>query len=208
MRTTLPALVVLAACSGYVLAFIGPEWEVGADALKLLCIVGIVKGLVHFTGPLLFAVAKPFYRATMLWFFAAVSVATVVAVGYTLEGETAQRQLNGMSGARALVALAVVVPLNLFIISRIAGLRPRTLARWLPAPLAAGISAILAVAVLTQTGALDAAPPVVALLVAGGVAVALAGTMMLALDPEARRLAQRLLATRRSSAAGTSPGSG
>jgi PST family polysaccharide transporter len=208
MRTTLPALLVLAACSGYVLAFIGPEWEVGADALKLLCIVGIVKGLVHFTGPLLFAVAKPFYRATMLWFLAGVSVLTVVGVGYALEDASAQRQLTGMSGARALVALAVVVPLNLFIISRVAGLAPRTLARWLPAPLVAGLTAILAVAALTQTGALDAAPPAVALLVAGGVAVVLAGTMMLALEPDARRLAQRLLAARRPSAAGTSPRSG
>ena len=203
MRTTLPALLVLAACSGYVLAVVGPEWEVGSDALKLLCIVGIVKGLVHFTGPLLFAVAKPFYRATMLWFLAAVSVVTVVAVGYALEGASPERQLSGMSGARALIALAVILPLNLFIISRVAGLSPRTLARWLPAPLAAGISAIVVVELITQTGALDAAPPLIALVVAGGVAVAIAGAAMFALDPEARKLAQRLLAARRPSATGT-----
>jgi len=199
MRTTLPALLVLAACSGYVLAVIGPEWEIGSDALKLLCIVGIVKGLVHFTGPLLFAVAKPFFRATMLWFLAAVSVVTVVAVGYALEDGAPQRQLTGMAGARALVALAIVVPLNVLIISRFVGLRPRTLARWLPAPLAAGISAIVVVGALTQIGALEAAPPLVALVAAGGLAVAVAGTTMFALDPEARKLAQRLLAARRPS---------
>jgi O-antigen/teichoic acid export membrane protein len=203
MRTTLPALLVLAACSGYVLAVIGPEWEVGSNALKLLCIVGIVKGLVHFTGPLLFAVAKPFYRATMLWFLAAVSVATVVAVGYALEDASPERQLSGMSGARALIALAVIVPLNLFIISRVAGLSPRTLARWLPAPLAAGISAIVVVELFTRTGALEAAPPVIALVVAGGIAVAIAGATMFALDPEARKLAQRLVAARRPPATGT-----
>jgi PST family polysaccharide transporter len=199
MRTTLPALLVLAACSGYVLAVVGPEWEIGSDALRLLCIVGIVKGLVHFTGPLLFAVAKPFYRATMLWFLAAVSVATVVAVGYALESDPAQRQLTGMSGARALVALAIVLPLNLVIISRVAGLAPRTLARWLPAPLAAGIAAVVAVGVLTATGALEGAPPLLALVVAGVIAVAIAGATMLALDADARRLAQRLLSARRPS---------
>ncbi len=199
MRTTLPALLVLAACSSYVLAVIGPEWEIGARALELLCIVGIVKGLVYFTGPLLFAVAKPFYRATMLWFLAAVSVATVVVVGYALEDASPQNQLTGMSGARALVSLAVIVPLNLFIIWRFAGLSPRTLARWLPAPLAAGTIAIVAVELVTRTGALDSAPPILALAVAGGLAVALAATTMLALDPDARRLAQRLLAARRPS---------
>jgi len=199
MRTTLPALLVLAACSSYVLAVIGPEWEIGARALELLCIVGIVKGLVYFTGPLLFAVAKPFYRATMLWFLAAVSVATVVVVGYALEDASPQNQLTGMSGARALVSLAVIVPLNLFIIWRFAGLSPRTLARWLPAPLAAGTIAIVAVELVTRTGALDSAPPILALAVAGGLAVALAAATMLALDPDARRLAQRLLAARRPS---------
>ena len=56
--TTLPVLLVFAACSDYVLAVIGPEWEIGSDALKLLCVVGIVKGLVHFTGPLLFAAGE------------------------------------------------------------------------------------------------------------------------------------------------------
>jgi hypothetical protein len=177
----------------------GPEWEIGSDALKLLCVVGIVKGLVHFTGPLLFAVAKPFQRATMLWFLAAVSVATVVAVGSALEDATPQGQLGGMSGARALVALAIVVPLNLFIVSRVAGLSPRTLARWLPAPLAAGTSAVAAVWMLTRTGVLEAAPRSIGLFAAGGLALAVAGATMLALDPEARRLVRRLLAARRPS---------
>jgi hypothetical protein len=108
-----------------------------------------------------------------------------------------------MSGARALIALAVIVPLNLFIISRVAGLSPRTLARWLPAPLAAGISAIVVVELFTRTGALEAAPPVIALVVAGGIAVAIAGATMFALDPEARKLAQRLVAARRPPATGT-----
>jgi hypothetical protein len=159
-------------------------------------VVGIVKGLVHFTGPLLFAVAKPFHRATMLWFLAGVSVAVVVVVGSALEGASPEQQLSGMSGARALVSLLIVVPLNLFIISRVAGLPPRKLLCWLPAPLAAGLTAILAVEALTQTGALGEVPPLVALLVAGGLAVGIAGTMMFLLVPEARQILRRLVGTR------------
>ena len=195
MLTTLPALLVFASCSDYVMAVIGPQWEIGADALMLLCVVGIVKGLVYFTGPLLFAVAKPFFRATMLWFLAGVSVVTVVGVGYALEGANAQRQLEGMSGARALVSLLFILPLNLLIISRVAGLGPRTFAPWLPVPLAAGVSAILGVQVLTQTGVLDSVPPFVALAVAGTLAVAIAGAIMVAFEPRARAELRRLRRT-------------
>jgi O-antigen/teichoic acid export membrane protein len=199
MHTTLPALLVLAASADYVLAVIGPEWEIGSDALKLLCVVGIVKGLVHFTGPLLFAVAKPFYRATMLWFLAGVSVVTVVGVGSALEGATPERQLFGMSGARALIAVLIVVPLNVLIISKVAGLPPRRFLAWLPAPLAAGITAILAVEAVTQAAALGKMPPIVALVLAGGLALASAGTMMLLLEPDARQALRRLVGTRRHS---------
>jgi O-antigen/teichoic acid export membrane protein len=195
--TTLPAMLLLASCSDYVLAVVGPEWEIGSDALKLLCVVGIVKGLVHFTGPLLFAVARPFFRATMLWFLAGVSVLTVVVVGYVLSDASAQRQLAGMSGARAAVFLAIVVPLNLLIIWRVARLRPRSFLPYLPAPLAAGISAILAVEALTQAGALESVPPLLALGVAGVVAITVAGSIMVAFEPRARDLARRVVRMRR-----------
>jgi O-antigen/teichoic acid export membrane protein len=205
IMTTLPVLLVFAACSDYVLAVIGPEWEIGSDALKLLCVVGIVKGLVHFTGPLLFAVAKPFYRATMLWALAGVSVVTVVVVGYALSDAGAERQLVGMSGARALVSLAIVVPLNLFIIWRVANLRPRTFLPYLPAPLAAGVTAILGVEALTQAGALDSLAPVVALVVSGALGVGIAGGIMIAFEPKARGLAKRVVRMRRAPVAEPKP---
>ncbi len=197
MLTTLPVLLVFAACSDYVLAVIGPEWVIGSDALKLLCVVGIVKGLVHFTGPLLFAVAKPFYRATMLWFLAGISVVTVVVVGSALSDSGAERQLVGMSGARAIVSLAIIVPLNLIIIWHVARLRPRSFLAYLPAPLAAGVSAILGVEGLTQLVVLDSLPPILGLAVSGAVAVAIAGGIMVAFEPQARGLARRLVRMRR-----------
>jgi PST family polysaccharide transporter len=195
MLTTLPALLVLAASSDYVMAIIGPEWEVGADAMKLLCIVGIVKGLVHFTGPLLFAVARPLMRALMLWVIAAINVAVVVAVGLALESASEEDQLIGMSAARALVALLVIVPLNLFVIKRLAGLSARTLAPWTVAPLTAGIASIVVVAGVTATGILDDVPAFVALIVAGGLATATAVGVLFALEPRARSEVTRLRRT-------------
>lgn len=199
MRTTLPALLVLAACSDYVLTVIGPEWEVGSDALMLLCVVGIVKGLVHFTGPLLFAAARPYSRAAMLWFLAAINVVTVVLVGRALENDEATTQLTGMAGARGVIATAVVIPLNLLVISRVAGLGPRDIARWLPGPLLGGVLGIAAVAALTQTGVLEGVAPFVALVVTAAIAVSVTLTVMLLLDKDTRRFAQRLLASRRAS---------
>ncbi len=193
LLTTLPALLVLAACSDYVMAVVGPEWEIGADALKLLCVVGIVKGLVHFTGPLLFAVARPFFRALMLWFLAGVSIVTVVSVGLALEGSSEETQLIGMSGARAAVALAIVVPLNLLIIARVARIPPRSFLPWLPAPLGAGALAALGVGLLTASGLLDGVPPVLALGLAGVVATGLALAVLVSLEPKARVEFRRLV---------------
>ncbi len=201
MLTTMPALLALAATSDYVLAVVGPEWEVGADAMKLMCVVGIVKGLTHFTGPLLFAVARPLTRALMLWIIAAINVVAVVGVGMALEASTEEDQLIGMSAARALVSLLVVVPLNLIIIKRLAGLPVRTIAPWAIAPLAAGVASIAVVEGLTATGVLDDAPPLVALAIAGGLAFGTAIAILLALEPrgrsEIRRLRQRLADMRR-----------
>ncbi len=133
----------------------------------------------------------------MLWFLAGISVVTVVIVGYALSDASAERQLVGMSGARALVSLAVIVPLNLLIIWHVARLRPRTFLAYLPAPLAAGVMAILGVEALTQTGVLDGLAPLLALVVAGTVAVGIAGALMVAFEPQARGLAKRLVRMRR-----------
>jgi hypothetical protein len=201
MLTTMPALLALAASSSYVLAVVGPEWEVGADAMMLLCVVGIVKGLVHFTGPLLFAVAQPLARALMLWIIAAINVAAIVAVGFALESASEESQLLGMSAVRALVSLLVIVPLNLVIIQRLAGLSLRTLAPWTVAPLTAGIASIAVVEGITATGILDDTSPLLALGVAGGAAVIIALAVLLALEPKARSeialIRRRLAASRR-----------
>lgn len=184
--TTVPALLVLAASSEYVLAVIGPEWEVGADAMRLLCVVGIVKGLVQFTGPLLFAVAKPLMRALMIWVIAGVNVAVVSVVGAALAGASEPDQLAGMSGARALVWLAVVAPLNLFVIYRLAGLSPLAIAPWLAPPLAAGLASAAVVEGLAAVGLVDGTPPLVQLVVIGGAALGAALAVLLALEPRAR----------------------
>jgi hypothetical protein len=160
--------------------------------MKLLCIVGIVKGLVHFTGPLLFAVARPLVRATMLWAIAAINLAVIVAVGLALENSSETDQLFGMSLSRALVSLLVVLPLNLVIIRWLAGISFRTMLPWAVAPTTAGVASIAVVAGITATGLLDGVAPLLALIVAGGAALATALGVLIALEPRARSEVRRL----------------
>ncbi|MGH3131877.1 MAG: oligosaccharide flippase family protein, partial [Gaiellaceae bacterium] len=189
---TLPALLVLAASSDQVLAVIGEEWRPGADALKFLCVVGIAKALVFFTGPLLFAVARPLFRAVMLWMLAAMSAATVVAVGSALTGSSADDQLFGMALSRALLFVVVFIPINMVVIAWLTGLRMRSLAKDVPSPLLSGLAALGAVAGVRATGLLDGLASLPALVFVGTVAVCAAVAVLLALEPRARAEALKL----------------
>jgi O-antigen/teichoic acid export membrane protein len=185
---TLPAMLVLAACSDFVMELLGDEWTPAADVLKLLAIVGIGKAVVFFTGPLLFAVARPHLRAVMLWALAALSAGTVLLVGWLLAAEGTREQAIGMAASRAAFFLAIVIPVNIAVVCWITGLRPRNFLLWLPGPLLSGLAGVAVVAVLELSGILDGLHAVVALLIAGGSSVVATAGVLLALEPRAREL--------------------
>lgn len=193
IRTTLiltvPAMAVMAACSDFLMALMGPEWEPAADVLKLLALVGIGKAVVFFTGPLLFAVARPHLRAVMLWILAALSAGTVLLVGWLLQDDGSRDQALGMAATRAAYFLAIVVPVNVAVVCWITGLRPRSFLPWLPSPLLSAAAGIAVVAALDLAGILESLPPFLGLLVAGTASVLAAGAVLFALEPRARRLA-------------------
>jgi O-antigen/teichoic acid export membrane protein len=192
LRTTLvltvPAMAVMAACSGFLMAVMGPEWEPAADVLKLLALVGIGKALVFFTGPLLFAVARPHLRAAMLWILAALSAGTVVLVGWLLTDESSRDQALGMAASRAAYFLAIVVPVNIAVVCWITGLRPRRFLPWLGPPVLSAVAGVAAVVLLEASGILDDLPAWAGLVVAGGCSVLAAGAVLFGLDAHARDL--------------------
>jgi PST family polysaccharide transporter len=197
IRTTLiltvPAMAVMAACSDFLMALMGPEWAPAADVLKLLALVGIGKAIVFFTGPLLFAVARPHLRAVMLWALAALSAGTVVLVGWLLTDDSSREQAIGMAASRAAFFVAIVIPVNLAVVCWITGLRPRSFLPWLPSPLLSAAAGIAAVALLDLAGLLDGLPAFPALLIAGATSCLAAGAVLFALEPRARRLARPVL---------------
>jgi O-antigen/teichoic acid export membrane protein len=183
---TVPALLVLAACSDFLLAAIGPEWEPGGDALKLLALAGIGKAVIAFTGPLLFALGRPAFRAVMLWLLGAASAGAVVAVASVLQSASEERQIFGVALSRAVLFLLVFVPANLLIIEWLTGFRLRGFAAMAAAPAAAGAAAIAVVFVLREATAIETIAPVAGLAVAGVLSTVTAVGTLLLLDPGAR----------------------
>ena len=186
LLATVPALAVVAATSDFVLALFGDEWAAAATVLPLLCVVGVVKGLVFFTGPLLFAVAKPLLRAAVLWVLGALSALTVVVVGAALVDASIEDQIVGMGASRALLFLVAILPLNLAILHRYGGLRFGPLLRVLPGPLGSALVAGAVGGGLTASGLLDGMAAVPAAIIAVGAAGAAAFAALVLLEPEAR----------------------
>lgn len=196
MRVTLvtcvPALLVLAACSDFVLAVMGPEWSAGADALKLLALAGIGKAIISFTGPLLFAVGRPAFRAVMLWLLGAASAGGVVVAAELLQSSSEESQIFGVALSRALLFLLVFVPVNLVVVNWLTGFRLREFASLAAAPTAAGAAAVALVYALREATAIESLPPLVGAIVAGVLAAGTAGGVLLLLDERSRAYARAL----------------
>jgi O-antigen/teichoic acid export membrane protein len=203
LTVTIPPMLVLAACSGYLFAVIGDAWLDAGRVLQLLVFVGIGKAVVFFTGPLLFALARPHLRAVMLWVLAVLSAGTVAVVGAALAGADVADQAAGMAGSRALFFLLLVVPVNIAVVCRVTGLGVRSFLPSVPIPVVAGLAGVGVVEGLALAGVLGALAPLPALLVAGASSGLAATVVLFSLDREARALARPLLrlAGRRSAGA-------
>jgi O-antigen/teichoic acid export membrane protein len=187
-----PALLVVVATSPELVALLGEEWERAAVPLQLLCLAGIGKAVGLFTGPVLFAVSRPRFRAVMLWLIAGVSTAVAVVVGDVLSGDSVETQVVGMSASRAVLFLIVLLPVYVAIIHRFAGVSVRSFLRDVPAPALSGLGAVVAAFVVRESGAIDGLSPFPAVLVTGSVALLTTGGLLVLLDDSARRYARTL----------------
>jgi polysaccharide transporter, PST family len=177
--TTIPAMALLAASSDFVMSTLGSAWVGAADPLKILSVVGIGKALVLFTGPLLFAVAKPHLRTIVVWSLALVSAAFLVAAALVLRDNSTSEQVVGVAVSRALVFVGLFVPISLALIWRVSSVSPRSLLPLAPVPVASGLAAGGVVGFVKITGLVADLPAVLALIVAGGLG-ALVGFSVLA----------------------------
>jgi PST family polysaccharide transporter len=196
LRTTLlftvPVMAVIFATSHELMAVLGPEWVPGAEALMLLTLVGVGKGIAFFTGPVLFASGRARFRAVMLWILAVVSTALVVGVGAALTESSIEDQITGMAASRAILFVPILVPINLWIIGHVTGLRLRSLGSSVPAPILAGLAAIGAARLLELTGLPARLPPLAEFAVVGFVSSLAAVAVLAALEPRVREQVREL----------------
>ena len=202
LRTTsmlsVPALLVVAAVADRAVAVVGPEWTAAAPALRLLCLAGIARAAMSFTGPLLMATAQPRRRALMIWGLAVVSVPLFLGAAWSLRALPVEQQVVGMAAATALISLLLFLPVSFAMMLRVSGLTARALVPTVTPSLLSGIGAVLAVTIATQSGMLDpmAGHPVWALGAAGAIAVAAAVGILLGLERDLRLRARGLLVGR------------
>jgi O-antigen/teichoic acid export membrane protein len=188
----LPGLLVVLATSDELVAVLGDEWADATVPLELLCLAGVGKAVGLLTGPVLFAVSRPRFRAVMLWAIAGVSTVAVLVVGQLLRSGSVEEQVVGMSISRALLFLVLLLPVNLVIIQHFTGLQVRVVLRYFPAPLLSGLAGVAVVFAVRGSGAIDNLAPFPALLLTGALAVLTTGSLLIALDNTTRRYARRL----------------
>jgi teichuronic acid exporter len=189
---TIPGMLLLAATSGELLSVLGPEWAAASDPLRLLALVGIGQAVALFSGPVLYALARPRLRALLVWTLAPLSTANVVVVGILLESATTGDQVLGLAASRVLLFAAIFVPLNIALVLRLTGLSLRSLLSLAWTPFLAGAAGYGAVVAVRASGVLDSFPALLALVVAGAVGAVAVAALLLLLEPRVREPALRL----------------
>jgi PST family polysaccharide transporter len=113
---TLPAMAGLAAVSGVFMGALGSNWIPAADALKILCVLGMALAFASFTGPLLSALSKPQVVAMVVWGFNAVNVIALVGVSMLLAHASAKGQVVGIAATRFAMGALLFAPTLLYIL--------------------------------------------------------------------------------------------
>jgi PST family polysaccharide transporter len=124
---TIPAMFLLAGISDDFVRFIGPQWTIAADVVKLLSLVGIAMAISLFTGPILQAAGRPGLQACMAWVIAIGITVAFIIVGLLTKHLTGYWQVTLMAASRAVVFLLLFLPVNLALARYITGVSYRDL---------------------------------------------------------------------------------
>jgi len=206
--TAIPPLVVVAASSAQLTAFLGERWEPAATTLSILCGVGIVRALTVVTGPIMRALGRPHAHAAFVWSHALPSALTFWAVAVWIGEAAPADQAAGIAISRSVLYVALFLPINVWIVRSFTGLRFARLAG------AAGpaFAGALVGGVMAWAAGLPAWPAWLPVLVqrtlpplVGGAAAA---TCVIALDADFRERLLRLLARATGGRLGAAVGGG
>jgi PST family polysaccharide transporter len=194
---TLPVLSCMAAVSRPLMATLGPKWTPAADALRILCLIGMSVVFSCFTGPLLQALSRPHHLAALEWARMAVGTALVVLAGLLVRTSTVDWQLMGIALARCATMTCLVAPIFLHILMRLGKISFRELTAAVAPSLLGSLSTVAAILLFQVSGALADTKPLTSLVAQMAVGGAAGLTVLLALDSQlygmVASLGQRML---------------
>jgi PST family polysaccharide transporter len=192
----LPLLGVLAGAAEALVAVLGPQWAGTELPLRLLCLYAAVNVYGVLLGPALQATGHPGRLAAIAWLRGVIGVAVFVAVGLAAAGRAPVTQAASI----ALAAVVVQAVLNAVAVQltrrTIGAANLRLIGPTLPAMVAALVA--VAVPLLLDRLGLVVDPPLLRLVVDGGLAALAGGAALWAVDRRLRRMVrERLRRSRR-----------
>ncbi|HUB00965.1 MAG TPA: lipopolysaccharide biosynthesis protein [Terracidiphilus sp.] len=187
---TLPALAGIAAVSDSLMATLGPSWIPAADALKVLCMLGMVIIFAYFTGPLLQALAKPHFLAGLEWARTMVGICFLLVAGMAVRHSSVHSQVMALAIARIIPGALIVTPTFLFILMRLTRMSVRGIVDAILPSAASSFCVVVAILIVQSIHFLSTVGPPL-LLTTETIAGLMAGLPVLViLDARLRRLFQ------------------
>jgi O-antigen/teichoic acid export membrane protein len=174
---TIPALAGLAAVSGPIMAVLGSKWLPASNVLKILAVLGMSAVFAYFTGPLLQALSRPHHLAVLEWARSGVGVVFLAVAGYFVRGGTLTQQIVGLSLARFVPGVFIVMPVFLYLLMHLCGISFRDLAAAVAPSAIASVGLVAAILLFSLNGWAAYARPITVLVAE----IAVGGTVGLAL---------------------------
>jgi PST family polysaccharide transporter len=174
---TIPALAGLAAVSGPIMAVLGSKWLPASNVLKILAVLGMSAVFAYFTGPLLQALSRPHHLAVLEWARSGVGVVFLAVAGYFVRGGTLTQQIVGLSLARFVPGVFIVMPVFLYLLMHLCGISFRDLAAAVAPSAIASAGLVAAILLFSLNGWAAYARPITVLVAE----IAVGGTVGLAL---------------------------
>jgi O-antigen/teichoic acid export membrane protein len=181
---TLPVLSGMAAVSRPLMATLGPNWIPAADALRILCLIGMSVVFSCFTGPLLQALSRPHHLAALEWARMAIGTTLVVTASLLLRTSPVDQQLMGIALARCITMTCLVAPIFLYILMHLGEISLREMISSVAPSVLASVTTVATIALFELSGWLAGGKPLMVLIAetaAGGIAGL---TVLLMLDSQ------------------------
>jgi O-antigen/teichoic acid export membrane protein len=188
---SLPALAGLAAVSRPLMDTIGPNWAPATDALKALCVYGIAIVLTCFTVPLMQARGKTRQVAILEWARTLIGLILVAVTGLLLRDDSIQVQVMSIAVARLLVMAALVMPIFLYLLMKLATLSIRDFVVLIGPSVLASIGVVASIVLFRHLGPAVSKPLIqlIGEVFIGGIAGL---TILLSADAQLRMSIRRL----------------